>query len=496
MLEPAGEVMDYRECWERVRTSLRNRFGEALYAAWLQQIEYEDCADRELKLSVPNHFVLDRISSYYFDEISASWRREAPQAPRVSICVRMNGIETRTQNATRTHNTRTHNEINDESAPAGAFSAGGAISSSAATRERSMATAASSKFAGVGRAALDDKLTFENFMTGASNEFACAAARQVAQHPSVAFNPLFLYGASGLGKTHLMQAIAWDIRARQSGRTVIYISAERFIYYFVQAVRSNDTHAFKERFRGVDLLMIDDIQFIGHKGSTQIEFLHTLDELIDNSRQVVISADCAPGDLGECGVQERVRQRLGNGLCADLQAADYDLRLKILDRKRLLAKRQFNHLEIADEVLEFLAARITDNVRELEGALNKLAAHAAFVGGAADLEAAQVLLRDHLRACEKRVTIGDIQRRVCEFYNLRMPDLLSPRRHRAIARPRQVAMYLAKLLTTASLPEIGRKFDGRDHTTVIHAVKKIDALIASDPAINADIAKLQRDLSP
>lgn len=494
MPEPAGEMSDYRERWANVQSGLRDKLGEPIYDAWFQQVEYAGCDDSALRLSVPTRFLRDWISSKYYDEIAATWRKVAPHAPPVSISVRANGA-------------------NDPGCANGATAANG-VAEPAAFRDApppvdgaSSQSAASPKFAAKKtqrtfeqalagpKTSLDEKLTFENFIIGESNRLAAAAAQRVAQQTAVAFNPLFLYGASGLGKTHLMHAIAWDIRERHPEKTVLYLSAERFMFHFVQAVRKNDTIAFKERFRGVDILMIDDIQFIGNKISTQEEFLHTLNELIDNCRQVVVSADRAPDDLDDLGVQDRIRQRLSNGLYADIHPANYELRLKILEHKRRLALRERPHICIADEVLEFLASKITSNARNLEGALNKLIAHCDYVGGEANVDTARLLLRDQLRAFEKRATIDEIQRLVCEHYELRMADLLSARRSRAIARPRQAAMYLSKILTTASLPEIGKKFGGRDHTTVIHAVRKIESLIAEDETIAADVAKLKRALS-
>ena len=334
-------------------------------------------------------------------------------------------------------------------------------------------------------APLDVKFTFENFIVGKPNELAFAAARRVAESDELPFNPLFLYGGVGLGKTHLMHAIAWQIRKRNPDRKIVYLSAEKFMYQFIKALRYKDTVAFKENFRNVDVLMIDDVQFISGKESTQEEFFHTFNALVDQKRQVVISADKSPNDLE--GIEERMRSRLGWGLVADIHPTTYELRLGILQSK--VEKIKVN---IALNILEFLAHKISSSVRELEGALNRLVAHSTLVGGVLSIEAAKELLHDVLRLTEKKVTIEQIQQRVAEHFNIKMTDMSSARRAQSVARPRQVAMYLCKQLTQRSLPEIGRKFGNRDHTTVIHAVKKIEDLRTIDSSFDEDVELLHR----
>ena len=335
---------------------------------------------------------------------------------------------------------------------------------------------------------LDSRYQFDSFVVGKSNELAYAAARRVADTAEVNFNPLFLYGGVGLGKTHLMHAIAWHIRERDPGREVIYLSAERFMYQFVRALRDRETMAFKQVFRSVDVLMIDDVQFFSRKDSTQEEFFHTFNELVDQNKQIVISADRSPSDLED--VEERIRSRLGWGLGVDIHQTDFELRLGILEAK--LARASIR--DFPTKVLEFLAYRITSNVRELEGALNRLIAHSHLVGRPINLEMTQEALQDLLRANDRRVTIEEIQKKVAQHFNIRLADMHSARRARAVARPRQVAMYLAKQLTTRSLPEIGRKFGGRDHTTVMHAVKRIEELRQMDASLAEDIDLLRRML--
>jgi chromosomal replication initiator protein len=336
-------------------------------------------------------------------------------------------------------------------------------------------------------APLDPRLTFENFVVGKSNELAHAAALRVAEADSVPFNPLFLYGGVGLGKTHLMNAIAWHIRTKKPAKKVIYLSAEKFMYQFIRAIRNKNTMSFKELFRSVDILMVDDVQFIIGKDSTQEEFFHTFNALADQNRQVVLSADKSPSDLE--GLEERMRSRLGWGLVADIHPTTYELRLGILQ-----SRAEQSGVAIPHKVLEFLAHRIASNVRELEGALTRITAHATLVGHPVTLESAQELLRDLLRANDRRVTIEEIQKRVAEHFNIKLADMQSPRRARQVARPRQIAMFLAKQLTTRSLPEIGRKFGGRDHTTVMHAVKKVEELSTADSGFAEDVDLLRRML--
>ncbi|MCB9964396.1 MAG: chromosomal replication initiator protein DnaA [Rhodospirillales bacterium] len=334
---------------------------------------------------------------------------------------------------------------------------------------------------------LDRRFTFESFVTGEPNALACSAARRVAESHNIPFNPLYIYGGVGLGKTHLMHAIAWEIRKREPEKVVLYLSAEKFMYQFVKALRAQDTMKFKDFFRSVDVLMMDDIQFIAGKESTQEEFFHTFNALIDNNKQIIISADRAPSDM--TGLDERLRSRLSWGLVADIQPSTYELRLGILERKR-----DQMGVEVPQAVLEFLALKITTNIRELEGALTRLVAHADVCGQKVTLDTAQNVLHDLLRSHDRRITIDEIQKKVIQHYSLKMDDMCSARRARAVARPRQIAMYLAKQLTQRSLPEIGRKFGGRDHTTVMHAVRKIEELINMDESIAQDVEIIQRTL--
>jgi chromosomal replication initiator protein len=427
-------------------------------------------------MAVPTRFMRDWVQSNYSDRIRLLWVEEDEKIRRVEIVVQV----------PQRPSTRPYGL----DAKAGAGNGAGKETSANAGLRARKAQPSGNVIDTAGHdisAPLDLRFTFENFVVGKPNELAYAAARRVAEANSVPFNPLFLYGGVGLGKTHLMHAIAWQIRKRSPSRKVVYLSAEKFMYQFVRALRTKDTMSFKEQFRSVDVLMIDDVQFIGGREATQEEFFHTFNALVDQNRQVVISADKSPSDLE--GVEERMRSRLGWGLVADIHPTTYELRLGILQ-----SKCEQLGAEIPLKVLEFLAHKITSNVREVEGALNRIVAHGTLVGRPVTLEATQDVLHDLLRANDRRVTIEEIQKRVAEHFNIRMADMHSARRARAVARPRQVAMYLAKQLTPRSLPEIGRKFGGRDHTTVMHAVRKIEELKTTDSGFAEDVDLLRRML--
>lgn len=452
--------------WNRVLNQLKGEVGETAFRSWLRPISVQRVDGDQAVIAAPTRFLRDWVATHYADRLLALWRAENQRVTRLSIVV---------------------------SAPAAPALA---VADEADGFRRPGSEPAAALDAADDKtqlsAPLDPRFTFANFVVGKPNELAHAAARRVAEacaDPAhiVPFNPLFLYGGVGLGKTHLMHAIAWHVRQHACDRKVIYLSAEKFMYQFIRALRFKSTMDFKEQFRSVDLLMIDDVQFISGKDSTQEEFFHTFNALVDQNRQIVISADKSPSDLE--GLEERMRSRLGWGLVADLHPTTYELRLGILHSKAEQAG-----IRIPQKVMEFLAHKITSNVRELEGALNRIAAHMQLVGRDITLESAQEVLHDLLRSNMRRVTIDEIQRRVAEHYNIRLSEMTSDRRARAVARPRQVAMYLAKQLTTRSLPEIGRKFGGRDHTTVMHAVRKIEELMLTDAGLAEDVELLRRML--
>ncbi|MGR3514797.1 MAG: chromosomal replication initiator protein DnaA [Paracoccaceae bacterium] len=341
-------------------------------------------------------------------------------------------------------------------------------------------------------APLDSRFTFDSFVVGKPNELAHAAARRVAEGGPATFNPLFLYGGVGLGKTHLMHAIAWELRKRSPELRVVYLSAEQFMYRFVQALRDKDMIAFKQLFRSVDVLMIDDVQFIAGKDATQEEFFHTFNALVDQNKQIIVSSDRAPTEID--GIEDRIVSRLQSGLVVDLHPTNYELRLGILQQKVEQFSEQFPNLEIQNGVLEFLAHRISTNVRVLEGALMRLFAFGSLVGREITMELTQDCLADVIRHSDRKITVEEIQRKVSEHYNIRLSELIGPKRVRTFARPRQVAMYLSKQMTTRSLPEIGRRFGGRDHTTVMHGVRKIEELMQQDSQIADDLEMLRRAL--
>ena len=407
---------------------------------------------RRVRISVPTRFMRDWIESQYAERLVSLWTLEASSVEGVDVFV-------------------TGDEAEDNDALPAA--------SPAALRE----TEAQNNIS----APLDPRFTFENFIVGKPNELAFAAARRCAEAETAPYNPLFLYSGVGLGKTHLMHAIAWHIRQTRPEKRAVYLSAEKFMYQFIRALRFRDTVAFKEQFRSVDVLMIDDVQFIAGKDSTQEEFFHTFNALVDQNRQIVISADKSPNDLE--GMEERMKSRLGWGLVADIHPTTYELRYGILQ-----AKADELKIDIPPKILEFLAHKITSNVRELEGALNRIVAYANLVGRPITLETTQDVLHDVLRANDRKVTIEEIQKRVAEHFNIRLSEMYSSRRARAVARPRQIAMYLAKQLTARSLPEIGRKFGGRDHTTVMHAVRKVEELKSTDNGFSEDVELLRRML--
>jgi len=450
--------------WETVSSELRQKIGEAAFQSWIKPMSVRGLSNGTVHVSVPTRFMRDWVMAHYVDKLTHLWQQ---------INASVKSIDVRVQ-ASR--------EV--KKAPLVSPSAPMPVRARAAKPSHQNSQAALDNEIG---APLDRRFIFDNFVVGKPNEFAYAAARRVAEAKSALFNPLFLYGGVGLGKTHLMHSIAWHIRQSDPSRSVIYLSAEKFMYRFIRALREQNTVDFKEQFRSADVLMIDDVQFIAGKESTQEEFFHTFNALVDQGRQIVISADKSPSDLE--GMEERLVSRLNCGLVADIHATTYELRLGILQSKA-------EHLSVAipQKVMEFLAHKITANVRELEGGLNRVVAHSQLVGRDISLEATQEVLHDLLRANDRRVTIEEIQKRVASHFNIRISDMHSARRARSVARPRQVAMYLAKQLTARSLPEIGRKFGGRDHTTVMHAVRKVEELCEHDNDFNEDVELLKRML--
>ncbi len=444
-----------QECWGRIRSELLSSLGKDAFTNWIDPLELLEAGGRVAQFSVPTSFIGNWVSRNYGESILGMLRAEGLKVDRLNF---------RTVSATK----------------------------SAAPEIAKVKAATAAPVVDLPGSPLDTRFTFDSFVVGKPNELAHAAARRVAEGGQVTFNPLFLYGGVGLGKTHLMHAIAWETQALRPEARVLYLSAEQFMYRFVQALRFKDMHSFKEQFRSVDVLMVDDVQFIAGKNSTQDEFFHTFNALVDQGKQIVISADRAPGEIE--GLEERIKSRLQWGLVVDLHPTDYELRLGILQSKAETQLKTMPEVQMDAGVLEFLAHRISSNVRVLEGALTRLFAFASLVGREINLDMTQECLADILRASERKVTVEEIMRQVADHYNLRMSDLLSPRRARSVARPRQVAMFLSKMLTSKSLPDIGRRFGGRDHTTVIHAVKKVEELKMTDSQIAEDVELLRRML--
>ncbi len=446
------------EIWPMIKLALRKTVGEAAFTNWINPLELRSLDKSKASFVAPTKFIGDWVDRNYGDSIKFEFAKQGLDVDRLSFTVDIHSKKVQSEKP--------------------------AINSN----KDNMKTGS----ADLPGASLDPRYTFDNFVVGKPNELAHAAARRVAEGGDVSFNPLFLHGGVGLGKTHLMHAIAWEIKKRDPNAKVLYLSAEQFMYRFVQALRFKDTISFKEMFRSVDVLMVDDVQFIAGKSSTQEEFFHTFNALIDQNKQVIISGDRAPVDMEQ--LEDRIKSRLQWGLVVDVHPTDYELRLGILQSKQETQSRYNSTVEVSPGVLEFMAQRISSNVRVLEGALTRLYAFGSLVGRPVTLEMAQESLSDILRASDRKVTIDEIIRKVTDHYGVNLTDMLSARRTRSIARPRQVAMYLSKKLTSKSLPEIGRRFGKRDHTTVIHAVKKIEELQSVDNQIAKDIEVLRRVL--
>ena len=463
--------------WAKVRARLRQEVGDAEYRSWLKQMTLAGQDGDTLDVTLPTRFLRDWVRDHYGDRLRVLCQAEIAGVRRVELRVAApRGARAAAREALPAP------ALAESLAPEPASPLAPSLSPAPA------AAGAADPTRGDWMLPLDPRWTFDTFVVGKPNEFAHACARRVAERPAQAgFNPLFLYGGVGLGKTHLMHAIAWALRERDPSMQVAYMSAEKFMYRFINALRTQNTMEFKAQLRSVHVLMVDDLQFLIGKDNTQEEFFHTFNALIDAGKQIVISADKAPNDLS--GIEDRLRTRLAGGIVADLHATTYELRLAILQAKAAQAG-----VEIPPRVIELLARKIASNVRDLEGALNRILAHAKLFGRPVTLETVPEVLSDILRAHDKRLSIDDIQRKVAEHYNIRLTEMASARRSRAVARPRQVAMYLAKQLTSRSLPEIGKRFGNRDHTTVLHAVHKITSLMQEDPAFAEDVTLLRKML--
>ena len=449
--------------WADVCNELQSAIGKNNFKSWIEPIEFDRIDARIARFRVPTNFFGTWVSQKFGDVILRHLHGAGLAVDRLEFSVQS---KPQTLNAPQT--------------PAVGAPVQSAPDLSAAIRTD----------ADIPLSNLNPAYTFENFIVGKPNELAHAAARRVAEGGPVAFNPLFLYGGVGLGKTHLMHAIAWELTKNKPDQRIHYLSAEQFMYRFVRALREKDTIGFKQMFRSVDVLMVDDVQFIAGKNSTQEEFFHTFNALVELGKQIIISGDRAPVDMED--LDSRIASRLQCGLVVDLHPTDYELRLGILQSKLETQRQRYRDLKIADGVLEFIAHRVSSNVRVLEGALTRLCAFADLVGAEITLDLTQECLSDILRATSRKVTMDEIIKKTCDYYKVRPADLMSPNRARNIVRPRQMAMYLCKKYTTRSLPEIGRKFGGRDHTTILHGVRKIEELMSTDSQFVEDAELLRR----
>jgi chromosomal replication initiator protein len=462
-----------QERWKRVKERLRAEVGDDVFSSWFARMELEGTSGDTVRFSVPTKFLKSWIQSHYAERVLACWQAEDSIICKIDLSVRSAVIRQAAPPPQPACQTKPSSEpVNGR----------GTIAPILAAHEA------------LGGSPLDPRLTFDSFVVGRSNTLAHAAARQVAiahRGDPVMFNPLYIHAGVGLGKTHLLQAITWAGNM-SSDRKVLYLTAERFIYIFVSALRTQSALALKDSLRGIDVLVIDDLQFLQGK-QTYAEFSHTLNSLIDAGRQVVLAADHPPTEIET--LDERVRSRLAGGLVVEMGSLGEELRLEILNSRVNAARAHHPGFEVPGPVLTYIAKSVTHNGRDLEGALNRLLACSKLTGQPITLELAEREMRDLIRpGDQKRVKIEDIQRVVARHYNVSRGDLLSARRTANVVRPRQVAMYLAKTMTLRSLPEIGRRFGGRDHTTVLHAVRKIELLIGNDQTLADEVESLKRQL--
>ena len=460
------------EAWARVKSRLRGELGEDVYASWFRGVELDEVSGGTVHLTVATRFLRNWLRTHYYDSVLRQVQGEWPGAERVEFTVRQPLFSVE---------------------PAKEMPCARQAPVTTTADRVPLPMPLRTGYEGFEGSPLDPRLSFASFVVGNTNKLAHAAAQQVAvasSSPQSPFNPLFLHGNVGLGKTHLLHAIAWEVKQQKPEAEVLYLTAERFMSGFVQALRARDALAFKEKLRNIDILVIDDMEFL--QGPTiQQEFCHTLNSLIDGGRQVVVAADRAPTHLDKLDM--RMRSRLGGGLVAEIKAMDYELRHKILEKRAQEACSETAGLEVSDTVLAFLAERLTESGRELEGAVHRLRASYQLTDETVTIAVAEQIVRDLMRGTEpRRVRIDDILRTVSKHYGVNRGDLLSGRRNRSIVRPRQIGMYLAKLLTSRSLPEIGRRFGNRDHTTVLHAIRKIEQLMTDDNQLREEIELLKR----
>ncbi|ADZ68440.1 chromosomal replication initiator protein DnaA [Polymorphum gilvum] len=478
--------------WNRVKKRLRAELGDDVFSSWFARVDLEEHCDGTVRLSVPTRFLKQWIQSNYRDRLMGLWQRECEGVHRIELTVRgaMRPRQASTPLTSPLPVAKRAIAPANDVRPISFADTNAVAAAQAATAALGRGEADAGARDVLQGAALDPKYTFETFVEGESNGLALAAAKQVASGGAVTFNPLYLHAAVGLGKTHLMQAVA--TKARASGRKVLYLTAEHFMYRFVAALKAQSALAFKETLRTIDLLLIDDMQFL-HGKQVQQEFCHTLNALIDGARQVIVAADRAPSELDT--LDDRVRSRLSGGLVVGIAEPDFALRRNILGARVATLKKSYPNFTVPDGVLDYVARHVVSSGRDLEGALNRLVAHNQLTNQPVTQDMAELTLRDLIRTSEpRRVKIEDIQRVVSKHYNVTKADLLSARRTRTIVRPRQIAMYLAKVMTPRSLPEIGRRFGNRDHTTVLHAVRKVEEMARADIGLAQELELLKRML--
>ncbi|MDZ4791095.1 MAG: chromosomal replication initiator protein DnaA [Hyphomicrobiales bacterium] len=477
-MEVAAESTTIENKWRRVQSRLRAELGEDVFTSWFGRVELDAYDGRIVQVSVPTKFLRNWLQSHYSERLLACCNEELNGASKLEFRVRQPHaafvpVQSRSVESSlprpESHPVITGFGIDD--------------------KIRDMRTGCD----GFDGSPLDSRYTFGSFVVGGSNRFAYAAAMQVTESVAsqpLRYNPLYIHSKVGMGKTHLLHAIAWEVKRAKPRAKVLYLTAERFMYSFAEALQAKDAPAFKEKLRGIDLMLIDDMEFL--QGRTfQQEFCHTLNSLIDGGKQVVVASDCAPTGLES--FDARMRSRLSGGLVTELGALDYDLRFKILKRRAQERAEQLPGFAIPDAVVDFLASQLTESGRELEGAVTRLSAAYQLTGQQVSIEAAETIISDLVRGKDpRRVKIDDILRVLTKHFGVQRGDLLSSRRNRSIVRPRQIGMYLAKTLTARSLPEIGRRFGGRDHTTVLHAIRKVEELLSQDPSLGDDVETLKR----
>ncbi len=468
---------------QKVRTLLRAQLGDEIFNSWFNSLEIDAVEGEVVRASVPVKFLRNWIQSHYAEQLLRCCQAEFKGVQRVEVVLRTPGAVVQRavapQNLRSEHHDDENSSISQRATPARAMPA---------PQQRTQVGA----FEG---SPLDPRYTFDSFVIGTSNRMSHAGATQVAEtifSENRGFNPLFIHSTVGLGKTHLLHAIAWEVKRRTPHAQVLYLTAERFRYQFVEAMRSSDPMAFKDKFRSIDLLLIDDLEFL-HGHQTEQEFDAIINSLLDGGKQVVVASARAPNQIEK--LNERMRSRLQRGLVTELGALDYDLRLRVLE-KRMAEKRQMDpSFEMGRDVLELLADKLTESGRELEGAITRLHATWQYMKTPIKLDIAETVIRDLVQGAEpKRIKIEDIIKTVSRHYGVSKGDILSQRRHRSVVWPRQIGMYLSKQMTTRSLPEIGRRFGNRDHTTVLHAIRKIDGCLTADAKLKDELEDLKRQI--